>query len=67
MPRMAPVMYIPPPPPETEEEIFNQQQTHEGINFDKYEHIPVTLTGNDPPKPITEFSDANLNIVRTYY
>ena len=24
-----------------------------GINFDKYEDIPVEVTGNDPPKSIS--------------
>ncbi|KAJ2340277.1 ATP-dependent RNA helicase ded1, partial [Coemansia sp. RSA 2618] len=32
-----------------------------GIEFDKYENIPVEATGNDVPEPITTFDDANLD------
>jgi len=54
------VTYIPPAPPETEEEIF-QQGIHEGINFEKYEAIPVELTGNNPPAAVAQFADAKLH------
>lgn len=57
------VTYIPPPPPETEEEIF-AQGIHEGINFEKYEHIPVELTGTNAPKPVSCFNDAEIHAVR---
>ena len=40
--------YIPPPPPEGEEEIFQTIQM--GINFSKYDEIPVECTGNNAPK-----------------
>lgn len=66
LPRMAPVTYIPPPPPETEDEIF-QQPNHEGINFNKYENIPVKITGNEPIAPITDFKDAKLHMVCMYF
>lgn len=56
------VTYIPPPPPETEEEIF-AQGIHEGINFEKYEHIPVELTGTNAPKPVSCFNDAEIHAV----
>ena len=62
MQRAAPVTYIPPPPPETEEEIF-QQGVLEGINFEKYDHIPVEITGADPPRPINSFAEANFHQV----
>jgi probable ATP-dependent RNA helicase DDX4 len=35
-------IYVPPPPPETEEELF--QSIAAGINFNRYESIPVTLS-----------------------
>ena len=39
--------YIPPTPSEDEEAIFNSMQR--GINFDKYDEIPVECSGADPP------------------
>nr|AFP52949.1 PL10 [Fimbriaphyllia ancora] len=41
-----------------ERELFNKHNT--GINFDKYEDIPVEATGQDVPKHIELFSDCNL-------
>lgn len=41
-----------------ERELFNKHNT--GINFDKYEDIPVEATGNDVPKCIELFTDCNL-------
>lgn len=41
-------IYVPPPPPETEEEMFKSIEA--GINFDKYENIPVEVSGDNPPK-----------------
>ena len=43
-----PPPYVPPPPPEDEEEIFKSMQ--KGINFDKYDEIPVECSGNNHPK-----------------
>jgi probable ATP-dependent RNA helicase DDX4 len=52
--------YVPPPPPETEEEIFKTVQM--GINFAKYNEIPVECTGNNAPKQgIARFEDAELH------
>ncbi|KAJ2158726.1 ATP-dependent RNA helicase ded1 [Coemansia sp. RSA 552] len=31
-----------------------------GINFEKYDNIPVEATGDDVPEPITNFDEANL-------
>ncbi len=36
-----------------------------GINFEKYDDIPVEATGESPPKPIYEFSDCKLSEVIT--
>lgn len=41
-----------------ERELFGKHNT--GINFDKYEDIPVEATGQDVPKNIELFSDCNL-------
>jgi ATP-dependent RNA helicase DDX3X len=54
-----------------ERELF--QSGNSGINFDKYDDIPVEATGNDVPEPITSFSDVKLteiiknNITLTKY
>ena len=60
----ASVTYIPEPEPETEEGIFKQRGIHEGINFEKYETIPVEITGNNATKPISSFDEANLDEVK---
>lgn len=35
--------------------------TNTGINFDRYEDIPVEASGEDPPKHIEKFSDCQLS------
>ena len=55
----------------TEEEIFDAPNT--GINFDKYEAIPVDVSGRDCPAAIETFEDIDIgqslrgNIVRAGY
>ena len=66
MMRPAPVTYIPPPPPETEGEVF-QQGMLEGINFEKYDNIPVEITGTNPTKPVNSFEESNLHKVNKTY
>lgn len=44
-----------------EEELFKNAST--GINFDKYDDIPVDATGNDVPEPISTFSQLDLTPV----
>lgn len=51
--------YIPPEASNDENEIFNQGITS-GLNFAKYDKIPVKLTGDKPPKPIMNFHDSGL-------
>lgn len=34
---------------------------HTGINFDKYEDIPVEMTGSNTPKPVTNFEEIEFN------
>ena len=50
-------IYIPPAPPEDEESIFVTMDA--GINFDKYDEIPVEVTGRDPPQNIQTFDECN--------
>lgn len=49
---------MPPAPSEDEAEIFKVIQ--KGINFDKYDKIPVEVTGRDPPSAIKNFNEAGL-------
>lgn len=48
-------LYIPPPPPDDEKSIFATMAA--GINFDKYDDIPVDVTGENPPQHITTFEE----------
>ena len=34
---------------------------HQGINFDKFDNIPVRLTGDSAPRPIATFEEGNLH------
>lgn len=54
--------HLPPPPPPPRE-LFGGMSS--GINFEKYDDIPVEATGESPPKPIYEFSDCKLSEVIT--
>ena len=56
----GPVTYVPPDPSEKEEEMF--RSIERGINFDKYDEIPVEVTGKgkETIKPIQSFQEANL-------
>ena len=58
--RPAPVTYVPPAPSESEEEMF--RSIERGINFDKYDEIPVEVTGRgkEAITPLRTFRDANL-------
>ncbi|XP_055386745.1 ATP-dependent RNA helicase vasa isoform X2 [Condylostylus longicornis] len=52
-------LYIPPEPTEDESEIFGQGISS-GINFSKYDSIPVEVSGDSPPKAINTFEEADL-------
>uniref|UniRef100_A0A914VPG2 RNA helicase n=1 Tax=Plectus sambesii TaxID=2011161 RepID=A0A914VPG2_9BILA len=44
-----------------ESELFVSMNSASGINFDKYEEIPVEATGQDVPPPIMLFADLKLH------
>ncbi|KAJ8286726.1 hypothetical protein GJAV_G00042610 [Gymnothorax javanicus] len=46
------------PPPEEESSIFAHYAS--GINFDKYDNIPVDVSGDSPPAAIMTFEEAGL-------
>lgn len=52
------VHHVGPRNPHVEKELFgtaeDKETTHTGINFDKYDNIPVEATGRDVPNPIEE-------------
>ncbi|XP_062509323.1 ATP-dependent RNA helicase DDX4-like isoform X2 [Corticium candelabrum] len=54
-----PSPYVPPAPSEDEDKLF--QTISKGINFDKYDSIPVEATGRDVPPHITGFDDSNIH------
>ncbi|CAG5122587.1 unnamed protein product, partial [Candidula unifasciata] len=54
-PQTAP--YIPPAPSDKEEDIFHSD-VHKGINFDKYDDIPVEVSGRDQCGLISSFDEA---------
>ncbi|XP_031556804.1 probable ATP-dependent RNA helicase vasa-like isoform X2 [Actinia tenebrosa] len=59
--RPGPVTYIPQELPEDMDSLF-EDMPHTGINFDKYDNIPVKASGHqgqDPPPPINTFDEVN--------
>lgn len=52
-------LYIPPDPTEDEEQMFSQKIIS-GINFDKYDNIKVKVTGENAPRPISNFEGSGL-------
>jgi len=56
---MAPVTYIPPELPSNVDELF-QDAPHSGLNFDKYDEIPVRVTGKEIPPAISSFEEAGI-------
>lgn len=53
-----PSTYIPPPPPE-DDDMFSSCSKR-GIHFDKYESIPVEVTGENPPRHVSTFEACDL-------
>ena len=64
-------LYIPPELPDDEETVFSSLAA--GINFSKYDDIPVEVTGRDPPTAINTFEEAGLydtlmaNVKKSHY
>lgn len=49
-----------PPDKELEAELFGENtHVHTGLNFDKYESIPVRLKGDNPPKGFDKVRHSN--------
>mmetsp|Transcript_59435 Transcript_59435/g.145465 ORF Transcript_59435/g.145465 Transcript_59435/m.145465 type:complete len:651 (-) Transcript_59435:71-2023(-) len=45
------------PDPRVEKQLFGRDDHQTtGINFDNYDKIPVEVSGNDPPEPISDYS-----------
>ncbi|XP_028166803.1 ATP-dependent RNA helicase vasa [Ostrinia furnacalis] len=71
-PKKPPVTYVPPEPSNDEQEIFSSTISS-GINFDKFDAIAVKVSGENPPRPIDSFENANLrkyvldNILKSGY
>lgn len=57
--KKPPVTYVPPAPTEDEQEIFSSTISS-GINFDKFDHIAVKVSGENAPRAIDSFENANL-------
>ena len=47
--------------PAIEQDLFGQAHVKSGINFDKYEEIPVSVIGNNCPKEIISFEGSELH------
>jgi len=43
-------------------DLFGASNQLTGINFKKYEDIPVEATGTDVPKPIDKFDDSEVRV-----
>ncbi|KAI9788673.1 MAG: DEAD-box ATP-dependent RNA helicase [Peltula sp. TS41687] len=54
-----------PPNPRLERELFgvpnDPSKQHTGINFEKYDDIPVEASGQDVPEPVNQFSNPPLD------
>ncbi|KAI8381178.1 ATP-dependent RNA helicase DED1 [Radiomyces spectabilis] len=50
--------------PELEEKLFKtgKESMHTGINFDRYDNIPVEVTGKDVPPPLEEFTERSVDV-----
>lgn len=54
--RPAPVTYI---PQEIDDESLFKDTPHAGINFERYDDIPVKVSGGDVPPAVNTFEEAN--------
>ncbi|XP_022779028.1 probable ATP-dependent RNA helicase DDX4 isoform X3 [Stylophora pistillata] len=57
--KVGPVTYIPPELPSDISELF-QDAPHSGLNFDKYDDIPVKVSGKGSVSPISSFEEAGI-------
>ncbi len=56
---------VKPRAPRVEEQLFGSQ-SNSGINFDKYDDIPVDVSGNDVPDAIANFKESLLDDLIKY-
>jgi len=47
--------------PKLEAELFGEFKNNTGINFDKYDDIPVEVSGEDIPTPFTRYGELSLH------
>lgn len=60
--KLANIPFVKPRDERLEERLF-KNQGNGGINFDKYQDIPVEASGRNAPEPIKSFSESDLHIL----
>jgi len=58
--KLANIPYVKPRDEKLEKQLF-KEQSNSGINFDKYDNIPVEASGRNIPDPISTFADSDLS------
>ncbi|KXS17338.1 DEAD-domain-containing protein [Gonapodya prolifera JEL478] len=53
--------WVKPRNPREEKDLFGSANMNTGINFDKYDDIPVEASGTDVPGPIATFDDSGMD------
>ncbi|ORY22866.1 DEAD-domain-containing protein [Neocallimastix californiae] len=58
--KLANIPYVKPRDEKLEKQLF-KEHSNSGINFDKYDNIPVDASGRNIPDPISSFADSELS------